>query len=212
MDFRKLDTRAAIVIGVIALPLVGALAGIIYGERIGRTEARAAVAVESRAISERDAKILAVIVKRNPNATIREFAGFPALLVEESQKRGLDYRYVMAIIEKESEWNPRAVSPVGAIGLMQVMPATALLVVKNTGMEGFEPARGKELGSLADPAWNVRIGLAHLKGLIDSYGLGPEHLRAYNRGDVAARAHWPADRYAEDIALKYVRLSAVVPR
>ncbi len=159
------------------------------------------------ALSARDQKILAVIVKKNPQAAIRDFADFPAFLVEQSESRGLDYRYVMAIIEKESEWNPRAVSPAGAVGLMQVMPPTGAAVAKNLSLQ-FEPPSRAGLGTLGDPRSNLVIGLAHLRGLIDSYGLGPAHLRAYNRGDVAARQHWPGDRYAEDVALRFVALAA----
>lgn len=205
--------RNTVVAVAVVVGLFGALiAGINVGREQGATQGRVASTLETRAVTERDAKILAVIVKRNPNATIKEFSGFPAFLASEAERHGMDVRYVMAVIEKESEWNPRAVSPVGAIGLMQVMPATAAIVVRNAKIEGYTPPQGKELGSLADPAFNVRVGMTHLKGLMDTYGLGPEHLRAYNRGDVAARAHWPNDRYAEDVALKFVRLSAVVTR
>jgi len=101
----------------------------------------------------------------------------------------------------------------GAIGLMQVMPETAALVVKKMGWDGYEPpspnrasTRYVSLGSLGDPEWNLRIGVRFLKWQIEEYGLGPEHLRAYNRGGSLARVHWPNDRYAEDIGLKLVAL------
>jgi soluble lytic murein transglycosylase-like protein len=192
----------------VAVALIG---GIAFGDWRATKAIRAEVATESRAVIERDQKIMAVIVKKNPNATIKDFSGFPEFLVEESQKRGLDYRYVMAIIETESEWNPRAVSHAGAIGLMQVMPATGALVAKNMGIPFRAPSKDG-LGDLGDSRANLVLGLTHLKGLIDSYGLGPAHLRAYNRGDVAAKAHWPGDRYAEDVALRFVRLSMIVPQ
>lgn len=206
-----MDNRAALVVVLIGLFALGSVIGFVQGVKSGANVTRTEAASESRETTEREDKIMAVIVKKNPNATIREFSGFPKFLIEESAKRGLDYRYVMAIIETESEWNPRAVSPVGAIGLMQVMPATGALVAKNAGIQ-FEGPKGKELGSLADPRQNLVIGLTHLKGLIDSYGLGPIHLRAYNRGDVAAREYRPGDRYAEDVALRFVRLSMLVPQ
>lgn len=171
---------------------------------------------ESRAraaISERDQKILAIITKKNPQATIKDFLGFPEKLTSGAQGLGLDFRYVMALIDKESEWNPKAVSPAGAIGLMQVMPETAALTVKKMGWQGYEPpspnkasAKYASLGSLGDTEWNLRIGMQFLKWQIDEFGLGPEHLRAYNRGGALARANWPGDRYAEDIGLKLVVL------
>ena len=168
---------------------------------------------ELTALSARDQKIMSVIIKRNPTATIRDFQGFPNKLAEDAQALGLDFRYVMALIDKESEWNPKAVSSAGAIGLMQVMPETAALVVKKMGWDGYEPpspnrasTRYASLGSLGDPEWNLRIGVRFLKWQIEEYGLGPEHLRAYNRGGSLARVHWPNDRYAEDIGLKLVAL------
>lgn len=207
---RKIDGKLAVLIAIVGLTVFGYLVGKHHGYLVTTK----AVHAEAKVISERERLILAVIVKRNPNATIREFSDFPAFLIDESQKRGLDYRYVMAIIDKESEWNPRAVSPVaGAIGLMQIMPQTGALVAKNAGLGAFDPPRGKDnLGTLGDPRMNVVIGMTHLKGLMDTYGLGPEHLRAYNRGDVAARQHWTGDRYAEDVAFKFVALSVKVPR
>jgi soluble lytic murein transglycosylase-like protein len=160
-------------------------------------------------LSARDQKILAVIVKSNPQASIRDFADFPVRLVEESERQGMDPRFVMAVIEHESAWNPRAVSPAGAIGLMQVMPATGRMVADKAKMDGYEPPSKGSLGSLGDPVWNVRIGTQYLKWKMDEYGFGPNHLRAYNAGDRPWRA---TPRYAEDIALRYVALSMLVPR
>jgi soluble lytic murein transglycosylase-like protein len=161
----------------------------------------------------REQRILAAIVKRNPQATVREFSDFPAKLVQEAERLNLDFRYIMAIIDRESEWNPQAVSSAGAIGLMQVMPRTADIVVKRMGWEGYEPpvivkGSGKysSLGSLGDPYWNLRIGMQYLRWQIDDFGLGPDHLRAYNRGPSLARQYWPADRYAEDIGMRLVKL------
>lgn len=210
-DKRKAQQWAGL--AVIGL-MVCSFAFYTLGTKHGAYYEHVASASATKATGDRDERIMQVIVKRNPNATIREFSGFPQFLVEESQRRGLDYRYVMAIIDKESEWNPRAVSPVGAVGLMQIMPATGALVAKNAGLT-FEAPRGKDqLGALGDPRQNLVIGLAHLKGLMDQYGPADPAttLRAYNRGEVTAREHRPSDRYAEDVALRFVALSMQVPR
>jgi len=207
---RGRDRKVAAI--VLAVAVVVSIFFYFTGRHHGYLDTTKAAQADASLLSAQHQKIMDVIVKKNPGATIRDFAGFPEFLIEQSAKRGLDYRYVMAIIETESEWNPRAVSHAGAIGLMQVMPATGALVAKNLG-NPFEMPKGKDsLGTLGNPRDNLVIGLTHLKGLIDSYGLGPTHLRAYNRGDVAARAHWPADRYAEEVALKFVRLSMLVPQ
>ncbi len=65
----------------------------------------------------------------------------------------LDWRLVAAIAYEESRFDPQAISPAGALGLMQVMPRAG----------GPEPAR------LRDPAGNVRAGVGHLKAVWKGY-------------------------------------------
>jgi soluble lytic murein transglycosylase-like protein len=204
-----LNLKTQYVVVTIALMFVLSSLGIFVGtwQYSSQHYAGQAAAAHS-ALSARDQKILAVIVKKNPQASIRDFADFPAKLVAEAERHGMDPRFLMAVIEHESEWNPRAVSPAGAIGLMQVMPATARLVVDKAKLEGYEPPSKGSLGSLGDPGWSVRIGTQYLRWKMDEYGFGPDHLRAYNAGVRPERA---APRYAEDIALKFVRLSMQVP-
>ncbi len=70
----------------------------------------------------------------------------------------------LAISRQESEFNPGARSPVGARGLMQVMPATAEIVSKKLGL-----AYG--VGKLtADPAYNVTLGSQYLREMLDTFG------------------------------------------
>lgn len=85
-----------------------------------------------------------------------------------SQKYGVDKNLILSIIEAESGFNPEAVSPKGALGLMQLMPSTAeMLGVKNP----------------LSPEENLDGGVKYLKGLIDNYqGNLPLALSAYNTG------------------------------
>lgn len=77
------------------------------------------------------------------------------------------------VIQQESAGNPRARSPVGAMGLMQVMPATA----RNPGF-GLEP-----LDNPWDPEANKRFGTQYLGAMLDRYGGDTEaSLAAYNWG------------------------------
>jgi soluble lytic murein transglycosylase len=71
---------------------------------------------------------------------------------------------IHAITRQESEFDPQAVSPAGARGLMQVMPATAKLVASRIGAP-YDRTR-----LLTDPAYNVTLGSAYLGELIESFG------------------------------------------
>jgi peptidoglycan lytic transglycosylase len=68
---------------------------------------------------------------------------------------------VYAVIRAESSFSPTAHSPAGAVGLMQLMPATAAAV----SGEG----RGGAATSLTDPKINLSLGVKHLKGLLTLY-------------------------------------------
>jgi hypothetical protein len=101
--------------------------------------------------------------------------------------------FILSLIEVESAFKVKAVSSVGALGLMQVMPPTAQFVIKNVGFqfsghENFseESLRQKALtpDMLMEPFVNTAIGIAYLAWLRDYYvGHSPYHiLAAYNVG------------------------------
>lgn len=70
----------------------------------------------------------------------------------------------LSIARRESEFDPAARSPVGARGLMQVMPATAEIVSKKLGLE-------YGVGRLtSDPAYNVTLGAQYLREMLDKFG------------------------------------------
>jgi hypothetical protein len=161
---------------------------------------------------ELEQKILAWIVERNPQATIKDFSDFPRHVLDVSHEFELDFRVILAIIDKESGFKPDAVGKSGEVGLMQVMPPTAELVATRLGVEYTPPTRDRygayaSLGSLGDPRFNVRIGAKYLRWQIDRYGLNATALRAYNRNPDHARENRPWDRYAEEVSFRFLTIA-----
>ena len=96
-------------------------------------------------------------------------------ILDESMAEGIDPELAFRLVKLESDFNPRATSPVGAIGLTQMMLPTARF---------YDRAISKE--KLYDPTTNLRIGFRYLRGLIGQYhGDAKLALLVYNRGEVA---------------------------
>jgi soluble lytic murein transglycosylase len=91
-------------------------------------------------------------------------------------KGDVDPEMALAIARQESELNPEAVSPVGARGLMQLMPATAKKVARNLGLD-YSAAK-----LTADWQYNATLGQNYLRGLIDEFGSLPLAAAGYNAG------------------------------
>jgi soluble lytic murein transglycosylase-like protein len=100
---------------------------------------------------------------------------FDALIVSAAKAHGQDVSLLRAIIHVESGFNPSAVSPKGAIGLMQLMPATARRIGVDTSQR-----------ALFDPATNINAGARYLRLLMDMFSGRPElAIAAYNAGEGA---------------------------
>lgn len=108
-----------------------------------------------------------------------EIGPLAEVLVAESRRRGFAPALVLAVIEVESRFHPFAASDAGALGLMQVMPATGEALARELGIDW----RGER--TLFDPIANLRIGLAYLEQMRDRFGDLPTALAAYNRGPAA---------------------------
>jgi soluble lytic murein transglycosylase len=94
---------------------------------------------------------------------------------------------VYGLSRQESEFDPKAGSKMGAQGLMQIMPGTAKLISKQHGLP-HAPAK-----LMGDPAYNVKLGAAHLGDLIAEYnGSYVLTLVAYNAGPRRVR-EWIAE-------------------
>jgi soluble lytic murein transglycosylase len=101
--------------------------------------------------------------------------------------KGVDPYLIAAIIREESQYDVKAVSRVGAIGLMQVMPATANNVAQRVGL----PAVGRE--DLFDQETNIRIGVRYVEQLLEQFSGNLVYtIASYNAGPLAV-GNWIAE-------------------
>jgi len=102
---------------------------------------------------------------------------FSQYIEEASSKYKLDPNFVLAVIREESRFNSDAVSPVGARGLMQIMPATGNHISNSLGRDNFTP------DDLRSPSTNVLFGAYYLNSLLTTYD-GKKYLAlaGYNAG------------------------------
>ena len=143
-------------------------------------------AVAELSLAYRDARALLVLGKAATQRGLPlDERAFPVIGVPafEPVPNSVDPALVHAIARQESAFDPTAQSPVGARGLMQLMPATAAATARKFGVE-YEPGR------LTDATYNARLGSAHLTELMEnwrgsyiltfaSYNAGPGNVRKW---------------------------------
>ena len=113
-------------------------------------------------------------------------------LVHDARASGLDPALVASVVREESAFNPRAVSGVGARGLMQVMPAIGRQLAEAHRLGPWDPAL------LDDPTVNLALGIDHLAAFQKQEGGSLERtLAAYNAGPSRVRT-WTAKRGTDD--------------
>ena len=139
---------------------------------------------------------------------------FPLLYTEalrgQAQRQQLDVSWVFGLVRSESLFVEGARSRAGALGLMQVMPATGRQVARSLGMRGFSS------NQLLQAPYNLRIGAAYLRQMYDRFGgnivyataaynAGPHRVQRWHRRLSCA----PADVWIEVIPFretkKYVK-------
>ncbi|MCY3810041.1 MAG: transglycosylase SLT domain-containing protein [Gemmatimonadetes bacterium] len=106
---------------------------------------------------------------------------YRALIEARAHEAGVDPYLVAGLIRQESAFEPAIASGAGAVGLMQIMPATGRNLAAGAGISGFHTA------DLETPEVNVRLGTDFLATLLDRYdGHLPLALSAYNAGPTRA--------------------------
>jgi len=114
-------------------------------------------------------------VRTTRNTAVDRSLAYDDIIVEHSRLHDIRPSLVRAVVQVESGFNPRAYSPKGAMGLMQLMPATA-----------------REFGvrNPFNPEENIRGGVAYLRQLLDRYDNNEQlALAAYNAGPGAVDKH-----------------------
>jgi soluble lytic murein transglycosylase-like protein len=137
-----------------------------------------------------------------------DYKAVKPLLREAAREHDIDYELLQALIATESGFDAAAVSPKGAVGLMQVMPATA------RGY-GLADARRRPVArQLRDARTNIRIGSRHLARLLAKFPERPElAVAAYNAGLMTVRRagnQVPPIRETQDYVRTVMALYAVL--
>lgn len=122
--------------------------------------------------------------KRPPGSSApgRDPGAYEELIRTAAVHHGLDMALIKAVIKAESDFDPGAVSPKGASGLMQIMPAN------------FGPLR---VDDPFDPAQSIMAGTRHLRDLWDRFRNWRLALAAYNAGAMAVDQYGDVPPYPE---------------
>jgi soluble lytic murein transglycosylase len=140
-------------------------------------------------------KVMYIIEQYNPDMPSSQKYEIANEIYNMSLKyTNLDVDLLSATITHETAntWDPNVISKAGAMGLMQIMPATGMFIAQ---YEGINWTSKEDV--LLNPIYNIRIGSRYLSSLIEMYGVDGG-LAAYNGGEKRA-ALWLANGRAEGI-------------
>ena len=119
-------------------------------------------------------------------------------ILTSAEEFDLDPYLICGVIFTESGFHPEAKSSVGALGLMQLMPATGLEEAELLGIEGVTEER------LTEPALNIRLGCNYLRKLLNEFGTESVALAAYNAGPGRVRQWLKEYGTKEDGSILYI--------
>ncbi len=142
----------------------------------------------------RTGKLIRTAVPSKPVVTTKPSPAISTLVEDAARTNNVDPLLVHSVIQVESNYNQYAVSPVGAEGLMQLMPETARMLGVNNSFDAKE---------------NIEAGVRYLKSLQDQFKDDRLALAAYNAGPNAVeRYKWvppfkETQKYVEDVGKRY---------
>ena len=147
------------------------------GSAVGELKWTEAAETKIEEMSAEEAEIYFFILRLSDSINQTNARKLAKLIVRECENYdNLDPYLVLAVIQIESEFSPRAISNRGAIGLMQVMPGTGKYIAEEMGID----YNGRK--SLYDPFVNVKLGIHYLSSLTEKYDSTENALDAYNNG------------------------------
>jgi soluble lytic murein transglycosylase len=162
-------------------------------------------------------KIFSIIEANRPDIMEREAWELSDVILKESSKYQLDPILILAVIDVESKFQFRAISPAGARGIMQIMPATGKFLVRRVGglaeeikAEQFTPEH------LDNPIVNIKLGTYYLHDLRKSFQNLSKALIAYNLGPTELRLRMEnqleyTDEYATAVLAAQQKFKKIKP-
>jgi hypothetical protein len=146
------------------------------------TEIRKIVEIVEKPRSKDLVKVYNIVKAHRSDITDSEAWRVSEVILEESLKRNLDPMLVVAVIEVESRFQYSMISPLGARGIMQIMPDTGKSLTDAVGRElGLRPVAYRP-EFLDDPIVNIRMGVYYLHDLRNQFRNLNLALIAYNAG------------------------------
>jgi soluble lytic murein transglycosylase-like protein len=183
------------------------------GELTAPVEAQVAEKPRSRELL----KIFSIIEANRPDIMEREAWELSDVILKESSKYQLDPILILAVIDVESKFQFRAISPAGARGIMQIMPATGRFLVRRV-REVSEEIKAEQFTPehLDNPIVNIKLGTYYLHDLRKSFQNLSKALIAYNLGPTELRLRMEnqleyTDEYATAVLAAQQKFKKIKP-
>ena len=177
------------------------------------------LALQARAIEKPRPRelvnIFSIVEANRPDIMEREAWELSEVILKESSKYKLDPILILAVIDVESKFQFRAISPAGARGIMQIMPATGKFLVRSVRelaqeikAEHFTPEH------LDNPIVNIKLGTYYLQDLRKSFQNVSKALIAYNLGPTELRTRMEnqieyTDEYANAVLAAHQKFKKI---
>lgn len=193
------NIKSLIIIVAVVVVTLSMVHNLAFEKRVsnmsGQLDALNSMAQIDKVRGDRMNRVLSVLNRYNPAMPYNRKLAIANEVTEATFKfSNLNVDLICATITHESgfSWDPQVVSQAGAMGLMQVMPATGKFLAD---IEGIEWVSAEQV--LFDPVLNIRLGSRYLSSLIELFDLDGG-LAAYNGGNRRARM-WLAQNRAHGV-------------